>query len=120
VPLFERFYAGGANSVRGYGRHRLGPLSTADDPVGGRSLLEGSVELRRQLFEQIGGIVFMDFGQVSLNSFDVPIDDLRFALGVGASYFTPVGPLRLDIGFPVSPPDDDQPWQIHFSIGQFF
>jgi outer membrane protein assembly complex protein YaeT len=120
VPLFERFYAGGANSVRGYGRHRLGPLSTADDPVGGRSLLEGSVELRRQLFEQIGGIVFIDFGQVSLDSFDVPIDDLRFAFGVGASYTTPVGPLRLDIGFPVSPPGNDQPWQIHLSIGQFF
>lgn len=120
VPLFERFYAGGANSVRGYGRHRLGPLSTADDPVGGRSALEGSVELRRQLFEKITGIVFLDAGQVSLNSFDVPIDDLRFALGVGASYTTPVGPLRLDLGFPVSPPRGDQSWQIHFSIGQFF
>lgn len=120
VPLFERFYAGGANSVRGYGRHRLGPLSTADDPVGGRSLFEGAVELRRQLFEQIGGIVFMDFGQVSLKSFDVPIDDLRFAFGVGASYLTPVGSLRLDIGFPLSPPGNDQPWQLHFSIGQFF
>jgi len=120
VPLFERFFAGGANSVRGYGRHRLGPLSTADDPVGGRSLLEGSVELRRQLFEKIGGIVFMDFGQVSLRSFDVPIDDLQFAFGVGASYATPVGPLRLDLGFPVSPPHGDQFWQVHFSIGQFF
>jgi outer membrane protein insertion porin family len=120
VPLFERFFAGGANSVRGYGRHRLGPLSSADDPVGGRSLLEGSIELRRELFAQIGGIVFMDFGQVSLRSFDVPIEDLQFAFGVGASYATPVGPLRLDLGFPVSPPSGDQPWQVHFSIGQFF
>lgn len=120
IPLFERFFAGGANSVRGYGRHRLGPLSTADDPVGGRSLLEGSLELRRSLFEKIGGVVFLDFGQVSLRSFDVPIDDLRFALGFGGSYVTPVGPLRLDIGFPLDPPRGDQPWQIHFSIGQFF
>lgn len=120
VPLFERFYAGGANSVRGYGRHRLGPLSTADDPVGGRSVLEGSIELRRQLFEKIGGIVFMDFGQVSLQSLDVPIDDLRFAFGVGAAYATPVGPLRLDLGFPLDPPQGDQFWQVHFSIGQFF
>jgi len=83
-------------------------------------LLEGSIELRRQLFEKIGGIVFMDFGQVSLQSFDVPIDDLQFAFGVGVSYTTPVGPLRLDLGFPLDPPPGDQFWQVHFSIGQFF
>ncbi len=120
VPLFERFFAGGAASVRGYGRHRLGPLSTADDPIGGRSLLEGSLELRRPLFEKIGGALFLDFGQVSKRSFDVPIDDLRFALGFGVSYTTAVGPLRLDLGFPLDPPRGDQPWQVHFSIGQFF
>jgi outer membrane protein assembly factor BamA len=120
VPLFERFFAGGANSVRGYGRHRLGPISSADDPVGGRSLIEGSLELRRPLFANIGGALFMDFGQVSLKSFDVPIDDLQFAFGFGVSYTTPIGPLRLDLGFPLHPPHGDQPWQVHFSIGQFF
>jgi len=120
VPLFERFFVGGANSVRGYGRHRLGPLSTADDPVGGRSAIEGSLELRRPLFAKLGGALFLDFGQVSLHSFDLPLDDLRFALGFGVSYTTPVGPLRLDIGFPLDPPRGDQFWQIHFSIGQFF
>ena len=120
VPLFERFYAGGANSVRGYGRHRLGPLSTSDDPVGGRSVIEGALELRYRFSDQIGGAVFLDFGQVSLHSFSVPVDDLRFALGFGVLYATPVGPLRLDLGFPLDPPHGDQPWQVHFSIGQFF
>ncbi|MBI3801022.1 MAG: BamA/TamA family outer membrane protein, partial [Deltaproteobacteria bacterium] len=120
VPLFERFFAGGANSVRGYGRHRLGPISTADDPVGGRSLIEGSLELRRPLFANIGGALFLDVGQVSLHSFDVPLDDLRFAPGFGVSYTTPIGPVRLDLGFPLDPPHGDQPWQVHFSIGQFF
>ena len=120
VPLFERFYAGGANSVRGYGRHRLGPLSASDDPVGGRSLVEGSLELRRQFSEKIGGALFLDFGQVSLRSFDLPFDDLRYAAGFGVRYTTPVGPVRLDLGFPFSPPRGDQPWQVHFSIGQFF
>lgn len=121
VPLFERFYAGGSSSVRGYGRHRLGPLSAADDPVGGRSLIEGSVELRREFFSpNIGGALFLDFGQVSLHSFDLPMDHLKFAAGFGVSYTTPVGPLRFDIGFPFSPPKKDRPWQIHFSIGQSF
>ncbi|HEV8341542.1 MAG TPA: outer membrane protein assembly factor BamA [Candidatus Binatia bacterium] len=120
VPLFERFYAGGSNSVRGYGRHRLGPLSAADDPVGGRSLVEGSLELRRELFENLGGALFLDFGQVSLRSFDPPIDNLKFAAGFGVSYATPVGPLRFDVGFPFSPPKGDRRWQIHFSVGQTF
>jgi outer membrane protein assembly complex protein YaeT len=120
VPLFERFYAGGSNSVRGYDRSRLGPLSSSDDPVGGRSLIEGSVELRQQLTEKLGGALFLDFGQVSLRSFDLPVDDLRFAAGFGVRYATPVGPLRLDIGFPFRPPNGDRSWQIHFSIGQSF
>jgi outer membrane protein assembly complex protein YaeT len=120
VPLFERFYAGGANSVRGYGRYRLGPISTSNDPVGGRSVIEGSLEARYRYSDQIGSAVFLDFGQVSKRSFSVPVDDLRFALGFGVLYTTPVGPLRLDLGFPLDPPRNDQPWQIHFSIGQFF
>jgi outer membrane protein insertion porin family/translocation and assembly module TamA len=120
IPLFERFFAGGISSVRGYGRHRLGLISDSDDPVGGRSLLEGSLEVRRQLTEQIGGTLFLDYGQVSLKSFDVPVDDLKFAAGFGVLYTTPIGPLLLALGFPFDPPHGDQPWQVHFSIGQFF
>ena len=120
IPLFERLYAGGERSVRGYGRRRLGPLSAADDPLGGRSLIEGAIELRRPIWQQLGGAVFFDFGQVSLRSFDVPVENLQFAAGVGAWYPTPVGPLRLDIGFPFSPPRGDRAWQLHFSIGQYF
>ncbi len=120
VPLFERLYAGGSDSVRGYGRSRLGPLSTSDDPLGGRSLIEGSFELRQQFTDKIGGALFVDFGQVSLRSFDVPIDNLRFSAGFGVRYTTPVGPVRLDLGFPFRPPNGDRAWQIHFSIGQSF
>jgi outer membrane protein insertion porin family/translocation and assembly module TamA len=120
VPLFERFYAGGGTSVRGYSRSRLGPLSTADDPLGGRSLIEGSFELRQQFTEKIGGALFIDFGQVSLRSFDVPVDNLKFSAGFGARYNTPVGPVRFDLGFPFRPPRGDRAWQIHFSIGPSF
>lgn len=120
VPLFERFYAGGEKSVRGYGRRRLGPVSDSDDPLGGLSMIEGSIELRRPLWRELGGAVFVDFGQVSLDSFDLPVDDLKFAAGVGITYTTPIGPLRLDIGFPLDPPRGEQSWQVHFSVGQFF
>ncbi|MCS6925669.1 MAG: outer membrane protein assembly factor BamA [Candidatus Binatia bacterium] len=120
VPLFERFFAGGGTGVRGYGRNRLGPISEANDPVGGHTLIEGSLELRRQFSPQIGGAVFLDFGYVSLRSFTFPLDALKYAAGLGVRYTTPVGPFRLDVGFPFDPPRKDQPWQVHFSIGQFF
>ena len=119
-PLFERFFAGGQSSVRGYGRRRLGPLNTDDEPLGGLSLIEGSVEVRRPVWRELGGALFVDFGQVSLKSFDIPLDDIQFSTGFGLSYSTPVGPLRLDIGFPFNPPRGDRPWQIHFSVGASF
>jgi len=120
VPLFERFYAGGLNSVRGYGRDRLGPISASNDPIGGRSLIEGSIELRRQFSEKFGGTLFLDFGHVSLRSFTIPVGELKYATGFGVLYGTPIGPLLLALGFPFDPPRKDQPWQIHFSVGQFF
>jgi translocation and assembly module TamA len=120
LPLFERLYAGGDRSVRGYGLRRLGPRSAANDPIGGRSLLEGSIELRRSIWGDLGGAVFVDAGQVALAKLDPPIGDLKLGTGVGAFYKTPVGPLRLDIGFPLERPPGDAGWQLYFSIGQFF
>lgn len=119
-PLFERFFAGGEKSVRGYGRRRLGPLSASDDPLGGLSLVEGSLELRHPLWKELNGAVFLDFGQVSRQAFDLPFGNLRFSSGFGVSYATPVGPIRLDIGFPFKPPPGDSAWQLHFSIGAYF
>jgi len=83
-------------------------------------LIEGSFELRQQFTEKIGAALFVDFGQVSLRSFDVPIDNLKFSAGFGVRYTTPVGPLRFDIGFPFRPPRGDRSWQIHFSLGSSF
>jgi outer membrane protein assembly complex protein YaeT len=120
LPLFERFFSGGDKSVRGYGRRRLGPLSASNDPLGGLSLMEGSLELRRPIWKELNGAIFVDFGQVSRHAFDVPIDNLQFSRGFGLSYSTPIGPIRIDVGFPFNPPRGDRAWQIHFSIGGAF
>jgi outer membrane protein assembly complex protein YaeT len=120
IPLSERFYSGGEGSVRGYGLRRIGPLSAANDPLGGLSLVEGSIELRRPLFWKLAGAVFFDCGQVSTQAYHIPVDALQCGFGPAVSFATPVGPVRLDLGFPTKRPDDDSIWQVYFSIGQYF
>lgn len=120
LPIFERLYAGGEKSVRGYARRKLGPLNANGDPIGGLSLIEGSLELRRPIWGPLGGVLFVDFGQVSTRSFDLPVNDLKFGTGFGLNYRTPVGPLALYLGFPIKPPQGQPAWQVYFSVGAFF
>jgi outer membrane translocation and assembly module TamA len=119
VPLVERFFAGGINSVRGYERRHVGPLVDGD-PLGGRTLIETSIELRHPITEAIGVATFIDGGQVSPRSFTFPFGHLRYGTGVGVRYKSPVGPLRLDLGFPLQPPRGDRSWQVHVSLGAAF
>lgn len=128
IPLYERFYVGGINSVRGYGRWRIGPF-VRDDPIGGRTLVETSVELRHPITEKFGAAVFLDGGRVSRHSYDFPFSTLRYGTGFGIRYGSPVGPLRLDLGFPIQrplldrfrkPTKEDPRWQVHVSLGATF
>jgi outer membrane protein insertion porin family len=120
LPIFERFYAGGEGSVRGYSRRQLGPTAENGNPLGGRSLVEGAVELRVPIWREVGAVGFFDFGQVSLDRYDFVPDDLRYAAGPGISYSTPIGPISLFAGFPLNEQPGEPPWQIHFNIGFFF
>jgi len=132
IPLFERFYAGGINSVRGYARRRVGPLASdlvppskctfldCDHPLGGRSLVELSTELRHPITHTIDIAGFVDAGQVSLDSWDFPFDDLQYGIGLGLRYRSVVGPLRVDLGFPLERRGDDASWQIYFAVGDTF
>lgn len=120
LPIFERLYAGGEKSVRGYARRKLGPLDADGNPIGGLSLIEGSLELRRSIWGPLGGALFIDFGQVSTRSFDPPVNDIQFGSGFGVNYRTPIGPLALYVGFPWRPPRGEASWQIYFSVGAYF
>ena len=77
-PLFYRFFIGGEGSVRGWRYWRLGPNTPDDTPLGGLTDLEGSLELRRPIWDKLSGAVFLDFGQVSTHAYDIPIRDLTF------------------------------------------
>ena len=72
------------------------------------------------LWRSIGGVVFFDVGEVRRAPFSWSLDALQYGTGVGVRYFTIVGPLRLDLAFPIDPPSGEPSWKIHFSIGQAF
>jgi outer membrane protein insertion porin family/translocation and assembly module TamA len=137
IPLYERFYAGGIGSVRGYARHRVGPLASSllttsqcnakgknfvdcDEPVGGRSLIELSGELRHPVTNTIDIAGFLDAGQVARQSWRVPIDNMQYGIGLGARYRSVVGPVRVDLGFPLNKRGDDSWWQVYLAVGDTF
>jgi outer membrane translocation and assembly module TamA len=84
------------------------------------SLIEGSFELRFPLFGDFGAVLFVDFGNVFRSSFTYRLGDLRYAVGPGLRYNTPVGPVRLDVGIIVDRRADEDFGRIEFSIGQAF
>ena len=120
IPANLRFYAGGGGSVRGFGYQLAGQLNDNDDPIGGRSLLELSGEVRVRITESIGAVAFVDAGTVYSSSVPDFSETLRIGAGPGLRYFSPIGPLRLDVGFPLNPRNSDDTWQLYISIGQAF
>jgi outer membrane protein assembly complex protein YaeT len=120
VPSNVRFFAGGPGSIRGYAPNRVGPLDSQGRPIGGDSLLVGSVELRFPISGDLGGVVFVDAGNVYSASPGYDLSDLRVGVGPGIRYNTPVGPFRLDFGVAVNPRAGDPFGRLDFSIGQAF
>jgi translocation and assembly module TamA len=72
------------------------------------------------LTDALGAVVFLDAGQVSLSSFTFPVGDLQLGVGAGLRYRTPIGPLRVDLGFPLDRRRGDPAFQVQFSIGPGF
>ena len=128
VPFYKRYFLGGSSSIRGWGRFEVGPTSGFGLPIGGHTMLEGSSEVRLPLSGKVGAVAFLDFGNVWSDPWDLNPGDLRYAVGPGLRYLTPIGPARVDFGFQLNPIDnlrvngdpEQRHWRIHFSIGQAF
>jgi translocation and assembly module TamA len=121
IPATERLYAGGGGSVRGYPYQSLSPLDPNEDPTGGRSVVELSFELRTRLSERFGLAMFLDGGRAYEEQTPDFGRGLYWGAGAGLRYYTLIGPVRLDVAFPLQDRAGvDDSFQIYISIGQAF
>lgn len=120
IPPPERFYAGSESTLRGYRYLTVSPLRH-DKPLGGRSMWIYSVELRNRIGKNFGLVFFYDVGNVYKDFFPDFKEGVRQSAGLGIRYYTPIGPLRLDLAFPLNKRRHlDHSLEAYFSIGQSF
>lgn len=118
LPLFERYFPGGMNSVRGFAERSLGPKE-GNDVVGGDKQAVLNVEVMFPVLEQYGlrGVAFFDMGQAFASSEPFDLGEFRRSLGVGARWLSPFGPLRVEFGFPLNKKSGDDTSVVGFSLG---
>ncbi|MFH1379938.1 MAG: autotransporter assembly complex family protein [bacterium] len=110
LPASLRFFAGGDNSIRGYGYKTLGPKDSSGDVIGGRYLMAGSVEYEIKLIQTMSAACFYDIG----NAFEEITNEFKKGAGIGLRWRSPVGPIRLDFAYPIN--DKDKSLRIHISM----
>ncbi|WP_033919687.1 autotransporter assembly complex protein TamA [Sphingomonas sp. 37zxx] len=119
VAPSRRFYAGGGASVRGYGFQDIGPRDQNNDPIGGRSLTEFSIEARVKAFGAFGIVPFLDGGNIYTSPLP-KLTDFRYGAGIGVRYYSNFGPIRIDVGTPINPQPGDPRVAVYVSLGQAF
>ncbi len=129
VPLFQRLFAGGSTSVRGYERRQLGPKDDPEsfgqtrnpEPIGGSGLIETGLELRFPIVGRLRGVAFVDAGNVWEDPGEISLADLDYTPGAGVRYVTPIGPFRFDVARRTSDAESFLPrWVFHISIGDAY
>ncbi|HEY1506610.1 MAG TPA: BamA/TamA family outer membrane protein, partial [Stellaceae bacterium] len=119
LPPDQRFYGGGSATVRGFKYQSVGPLFSDLNPAGGTAIDAGTVEYRQRFLENFGTAVFVDAGQVSAG--DLPFSGtVRIGTGFGLRYYTPVGPIRVDVALPVNRPPGGDKFEFYIGLGQAF
>ena len=132
IPIFERYTLGGADTVRGYEEQELGPRDAQGNPLGGNAFGVLNLEVRHPIYKKLWGVWFLDGGQL----YEQPLgnewpyirakglNDFAFGTGPGIRLNTPVGAVRLEVGYKLNPPGETpgffQRTSIHFSLGENF
>jgi outer membrane protein assembly complex protein YaeT len=120
LPIDERFFNGGATTVRSFGERTLGPLDPKGNPIGGEFYTVFNVEYTFPIFGELEGALFYDAGNLLPTSEQPGLDNMRYALGGGLRYKLPIGPIRLDYGWnPDRQPGEDF-GAFHLSFGFAF
>jgi outer membrane protein insertion porin family len=120
IPIDERFFNGGSDTVRSFIERELGPRDNKGHPLGGEFFTVFNIEYTFPIFGELQGALFMDAGNLLPTSEEPGLDDMRYAVGVGLRYKLPVGPIRLDYGVNPDPRPDEHSGAFHFSFGFAF
>ncbi len=122
LPMYEKFYLGGINTLRGFDYLSVSPMDANGDRIGGEHMLLFNFEYRFPLVPKAGlsGVVFFDTGNVWTKDEGYQLGDMRQSVGAGIRWMSPIGPLRLEYGYVLDPEpgDDDSNWE--FTIGSMF
>jgi translocation and assembly module TamA len=119
IPPDQRFYGGGSATIRGYRFQSVGPRLGNNKPAGGTSIAAGTIELRQRFGESYGAVVFVDGGQVS-NKATPFTGKFRTGAGIGARYYTGIGPIRADVAIPLQRQRGNDAVDFYLGLGQAF
>lgn len=118
IPLQERFFNGGQDTVRSFKEDELGPKDENGNPIGGEAFSVLSVEWRRRLQGRLEGALFVDAGNVEPDAARwASFHDVSYGVGTGLRYLLPVGPVRLDVAWNPWPEEEEDTWVAHLAVG---
>ena len=120
VPLSERFFAGGFNTLRGFATDSVGGVTVAGVKLGGQSLLILNEEWHFPIWRSLGAEIFLDVGNVYPTISDFNPTDVRSSAGAGLRLETPIGPIRVEYGWKLDRKENESPGEVIFSIGAVF
>ncbi|MDD5350304.1 MAG: outer membrane protein assembly factor BamA [Chthoniobacteraceae bacterium] len=121
VPIFDRLYLGGSNNLRGFKFRDVGPKDNNDEPIGGNSMARFTAEYTYPIIDRVRGALFYDMGYVNAGSYQFSPDSVASDVGVGIRLDLPIGPIRIDYGYPVQAGDaTSRSGHFNFNIGYQF
>lgn len=121
VPIFDRLYLGGANNMRGFNFREVGPVDEEDNPIGGNSMAYFTTEITFPIITRVRGAIFTDIGVVNSGSYDFSFSNVNADIGFGLRLDLPIGPIRVDYGYPVIHDGwNGPPGKFNFNIGYQF